>query len=367
MLTCPNCTTPLNTMRQREGLFYLCPTCNGRAVTLPQIRRVAGDRFATNLLRQINTNPNFGERSCPFCGQRMRQFNSQQPPLELDACKTCGAVWFDPQELESVPEGAVESPDEVRWRAAEVIARERLEQMKEKGVSDSEPDEEWKTIPAFFGFPVEAETESLASRPWLTWSLALIIALVSIRAFFDLEAAVASFGFVPAEAWRLGGLTLLTSFFLHGGVLHLIGNLYFLLIFGDNVEDYVGRWRYVLLIFAAALAGDIVHLIVQSNSTVPCIGASGGISGVIAFYALKFPQARLGFLFGYYWRYQWVQIPAWGALVLWLLLQFVGALMELGGFSNVAATAHLGGAGVGLLAWQVWRKIELGKTEPASR
>jgi membrane associated rhomboid family serine protease len=358
MPTCPNCATPLNTIRQREGLFYRCPTCEGRAITMPQIRRVAGDRFVTSLLRQINANSFFGNRPCPFCGQRMRQFNSADPPLELDACKPCGAVWFDPQEFETVPEGAVESPNELNQRAAEAFARYRIEQMKERGVTDSEPDADWKAIPAFFGFPVEAGAEALSCRPWLTWGLSVIIAIVSISAFFNLKSVVETYGFVPAEPWRLGGLTWITSFFLHGGILHLVGNLYFLLIFGDNVEDFLGRTRYALLILAATLAGDIVHWLVAFNSTTPSIGASGGISGIIVFYALKLPQARLGFLFRYYWRFQWVQMPAWVALVLWLLMQTFGVFMQLSGFSNVAATAHLGGAAVGFALWMTWKKRE---------
>lgn len=361
MPTCPNCAIPLDTIRQREGLFYLCPGCNGRAVTMPQIRRVAGDRFATSLLREINGNQHFGTRCCPFCNRRMRLFKSPTPALELDACKTCGAVWFDPQEFETIPEGAVESPNELRMRGAEALATHRLEELKkEQGMTDTEPDAEWKTIPALFGFPVESETEALRCRPWLTWSLATIIALISVWAFFHLEAVLGKFGFIPSEVLRYGGLTIFTSFFLHGGIFHLVGNLYFLLIFGDNVESCLGRWRYAMLLLAATVAGDLVHFIASPHSTIPSIGASGGISGVIVFYALKFPRARLGFLFRYfYWHYQWIQIPAWVALVLWLLMQFVGAVMELNGFSNVAATAHLGGAATGVLLWLVWRRVEI--------
>jgi membrane associated rhomboid family serine protease len=172
-----------------------------------------------------------------------------------------------------------------------------------------------------------------------------------------LRTAVGEFGFVPAEALRLGGLTWLTSFFLHGGILHLIGNLYFLLIFGDNVEDHLGRWRYLLLILAATLTGDLVHVLAAPQSTVPSIGASGGISGVIVFYALQFPKARLAFLFRYFLYFRWLQIPAWAALVLWMLLQFFTAALQLSGLSNTAATAHLGGAAAGFLLWLKWRKL----------
>jgi membrane associated rhomboid family serine protease len=289
----------------------------------------------------------------------MLRFHSQNPPLELDACKTCGAVWFDPQEFETVPEGAIASTHEVRLRGAEALGTYRLEQLKEKGVTDSAPDETWKWIPALFGFPVEAEVNPVTRLPWVTWSLAVVILAISVGAFFDLDNVVERFGFIPAAAWRYGGLTSLTSFFLHGGILHLVGNLYFFLIFGDNVEDYLGRWRYVLLILASTLTGDLTYALAQPHSTLPAIGASGGISGIIVFYALEFPQARLGFLFGYFLYFRWIQMPAWGALVLWVLMQFIGAAMQLGGFSNVAATAHLGGAAAGFALWYWWRKIKL--------
>src|SRR5207249_4486791 len=116
-----------------------------------------------------------------------------------------------------------------------------------------------------------------------------------------------------------------TSFFLHGGWVHLLGNLYFLLIFGDNVEDYLGRWRYLLLILLAMIVGDALHVLMDPRSAVPVIGASGGIAGIITFYALKFPRVRLGFLF----RFWWFHMPAYFALIMWVLLQFVGAWLQL--------------------------------------
>ena len=161
MPVCPNCAAELNTVRQREGLFFECPTCHGRAVTIPQIRRVAGDRFATSLLRQINANQNFGGRACAFCTRPMRLFHSEEPPLELDACKACGVVWFDPQEFETVPEGFLESSEAARLRGVEADAKWRLERLQERDNTDAGPDEAWKTIPALFGFPVESETPGL--------------------------------------------------------------------------------------------------------------------------------------------------------------------------------------------------------------
>ncbi len=357
MPNCPNCGTSLNTMRQRDGLFYLCPGCQGRAVTFPQIRRVTGDRFVTGLIREINRNATRADKSCPFCQRQMRLFSSAAPPLELDACKTCNVVWFDSQEFEAVPEGAVASTHELQLQGIETLARHRLENLREQQHSHEPPAESWKWIPAIFGFPVETETNALRRWPLFTWALALLIVLVSIWGFGD-ETRIDEFGFVPADRWRWGGLTLLSSFFLHGGIFHLVGNLYFLLVFGDNVEDFLGRVRYGLLILTATLTGDIIHLLSDPSSTTPCIGASGGISGIIVFYALQFPKARLGFMFRYFLYFRWFQIPAWGALGLWLLMQAVGLFMQLNGFSNVAATAHLGGAAIGFACWLWWRHQE---------
>ncbi len=335
-------------------------------MTLPQIRRVAGDRFATSLLRQINGNQHFGQQRCPFCNQQMRVFQSSAPVMELDACKSCGLVWFDPAEYEAVPEGAVTSDAHVLdVRGREALATYRLEQVaRASGAGDESPDAEWKKIPAIFGLPVESETTPLNDWPLATWGMALAIAAVSIIALFDLQTAIGQFGLIPAESWRKGGFTFVSSFFLHGGVWHLAGNLYFFLIFSDNVEDYLGRWRWALLLLGATFVGDAAHLMADPNSNVPCVGASGGISGIMAFYALKFPQARLSFMVCrfHYWHsgqlWQWLHLPAWGAFAIWMLMQFFIAFMQLSGFGSVSGLAHLGGVIAGVLFWIVWRRLE---------
>jgi membrane associated rhomboid family serine protease len=161
---------------------------------------------------------------------------------------------------------------------------------------------------------------------------------------------------VPAEPFRMGGLTFATSLLLHAGLLHLFGNLYFLFVFGDNVEDTLGPLRFAILLVIASLAGDVAHILADPQSEVPLVGASGGISGVIAFYALRFPHARLGFLFRIGFHYfRWVNLPAWSAFLLWCGLQVYGAYEQILGFSIVSALAHLSGAGVGVAWWAVSR------------
>jgi membrane associated rhomboid family serine protease len=289
----------------------------------------------------------------------MKQFQFTEPLLVLDACRRCEVVWFDSGKYEALPEGVVETTDELLLRGREAEATYKLEKLNEQirrqeGSSGAPPDEEWKWVPAILGLPVKMEGAGLSRWPWVTWSVAAAITIVSIVAFFDLEAAIQHFGLIPQQVWRYGGITSLTSFFLHGGAWHLIGNLYFFLLFGVNVEDYLGRWRFGLLLLLATVAGDALHVLADPHSTVPCIGASGGISGVLVFYTLKFPQARLGFLF----RWYWIHLPAWSAFGIWVVLQLWGAYQQISGFSDVSALAHLGGTGAGVVLWLFWRELK---------
>jgi membrane associated rhomboid family serine protease len=155
-------------------------------------------------------------------------------------------------------------------------------------------------------------------------------------------------GVVPAEIWRHGGLTLVTSFFLHGGLLHLLGNMYFLAIFGDNVEDLLGWRRYLLLLLVASLAGDLFQAHASMAPRIPSIGASGGIAGVIVYYGLTFPQGRLRVLkFAHL-----IDVSVWAALALWVGLQLLGTIGA-SAETAVAYAAHVGGAFAGLIFWAV--------------
>jgi len=117
----------------------------------------------------------------------------------------------------------------------------RREQARGSEFDSAPPDEWWKSIAAFFGMPVEFDAPAQERHPVVTWFLAAVIISASVHAFFDLQEAVQLFGLIPAHALRLHGLTFVTSFFLDAGVIHLVGNMYFLLVFGDDVENFWAR------------------------------------------------------------------------------------------------------------------------------
>jgi membrane associated rhomboid family serine protease/Zn-finger nucleic acid-binding protein len=366
MLKCPTCRNRLLRVKGAAVFSYVCPRCRGRAVSLSVVGRAAGQACVRQLWVQKDRAAVVSGKKCPVCDHWMREVpvTIAKKELRLDVCRPCRFVWFDPREFEALPAAPPkpaepELPLEAREKVA--VAQIRFLEERAKGAEIAEefgeeaPEEPWKWIPAMFGLPVEEETSPLRSWPWVTWGLAALLVLVYAVTAHNLDQAVRQFGLIPRQTFRGGEYTLFTNFFIHGGLWHLVANVYFLVVFGDHVEDFLGRWRYVALLVAACLTGDLLHILAEPRGDIPAVGASGGISGVIVFYGLQFPHARLGILIRYWYVLRWLYLPAWAALIAWFAIQLLGAWLQVAGASAVSALAHLGGAATGLVVWIVWR------------
>lgn len=165
-------------------------------------------------------------------------------------------------------------------------------------------------------------------------------ALIPRRLFYP-DAATA--GTIPVAA------TIFTSMFLHGGFLHIAGNMLYLWIFGNNIEDAMGRIRFIVFYLLSGLCAAYAHAFMNSASLTPMIGASGAISGVLGAYLLLYPRARVVTLvmFGFYIRT--VEVPAMVVLGMWFVLQFVSALVSSDAGGGVAWYAHVAGFVAGML------------------
>jgi membrane associated rhomboid family serine protease len=149
------------------------------------------------------------------------------------------------------------------------------------------------------------------------------------------------------------GATLLTSMFLHGGWMHLLGNMWYLAIFGDNVEDRFGRGPYLAFYLASGLAGGLLHYGFSRMSPVPTVGASGAIAGVLGAYLVAFPRARVLTLVPFFFFFQLLALPAAVVLGLWFLFQFFSGALSLAWSATgggVAWWGHIGGFGFGVIA-----------------
>jgi membrane associated rhomboid family serine protease len=144
-------------------------------------------------------------------------------------------------------------------------------------------------------------------------------------------------------------LPFLSSMFLHGGFLHILMNMWFLYIFGDNIEDRLGHIRYFVFYLLCGVAAGLVHLFTNWNSNIPTIGASGAISGVMGAYLLLYPRSRILTLIPIFFFFQFVEIPAFIFLGFWLFIQLFSASLTPRNVGGVAFWAHIGGFVAGLI------------------
>jgi membrane associated rhomboid family serine protease len=215
-------------------------------------------------------------------------------------------------------------------------------------------------------FPIRDEIPSRRA-PVVTWALIAVNVAVFAYQFLLPEASLASFvyrfGLVPARItdpeWALavgfpspGYGSFLSSMFLHGGLLHLSSNMWTLWIFGDNVEDRMGRAKFLLFYIACGFAAGWIHWLFNASSTIPTVGASGAIAGVMGGYLLLYPHARVLTLIPVFFYPLFVRVPAIVYLGVWIVSQLYSGAMSLGqgdDAGGIAWWAHVGGFGAGVL------------------
>lgn len=198
------------------------------------------------------------------------------------------------------------------------------------------------------------------TTPFITWLLIAVNILMfmwELSLGANIERALRAVAFVPARFWQHPNLVAdfirtMVSMFLHGGWLHLGGNMLYLWVFGDNVEDRLGHFRYALFYVLCGIAATLAHAFATPASTLPAIGASGAIAGVLGAYLVLFPGAQVTTLIPIFVFITVRQIPAIFVLGVWFVLQFfsgaasIGATADVGG---VAYFAHIGGFVAGMI------------------
>jgi len=201
-------------------------------------------------------------------------------------------------------------------------------------------------------------------RPFVTWTLmAACVGVFIYQALSEYrdpkagDALIRAYGMIPQHIVSGRHLwTLFTSMFMHGGFFHLIGNMLYLWIFGDNIEDAFGHFWYFGVYLLAGVAGSLLQITILSHSTIPTIGASGAISGIMGAYFVLFPRARVLTLIPIFFFIRLVYLPAPLLLGFWILLQILyGCSSAPGMGGGVAYFAHIGGFVAGVILGLVVR------------
>jgi len=185
-------------------------------------------------------------------------------------------------------------------------------------------------------FPLKDENPR-SKFPFVNFLFIGINVAVFVFSLTSFEYFINNYGFTPA---KFSILTLFTSMFLHGGIAHIFGNMWFLHIFGDNVEDKFGHFKYVIFYILSGIAASLLHLLLNIGSNVPAVGASGAISGVLGAYVVMFPNVKVHVIGRFYHG----MVSAKFMLGIWFLFQLVSGTFSLfGAQSGIAFFAHIGG------------------------
>ncbi len=194
------------------------------------------------------------------------------------------------------------------------------------------------------------DTSPTKSTPVATYGLIAANIIIFVYSMLlpdpELKEFIQTYSIIPRQIGQgMALFSIFTSMFLHGSLGHLISNMLFLNIFGDNLEDHLGHIKYLLFYFVSGLGGALLQLAFSLNSTIPNLGASGAIAGLMGAYLVLFPYHKIETLFIWGFFVQVIKVPAALMLIYWILAQFLGGLGQLAiaGGGGIAYLAHVGG------------------------
>lgn len=211
--------------------------------------------------------------------------------------------------------------------------------------------------------PIGDDNSSRRTVPYVTYGLIAANILFFVLELFSGNAFIEQWAFIPVRFLEnpiAASLTLFTSMFMHAGWAHLLGNMVYLWIFGDNVEDRFGHVKFLIFYIICGLAATFAQLIFNTTSSIPNLGASGAIAGVLGAYIVLFPKGKINVMQGQ----RAIQVPALLVIGLWFVLQFfsgIGSLSTTADTGGVAYMAHIGGFLAGILLTFLFRGSDRSK------
>jgi membrane associated rhomboid family serine protease len=344
---CPKCGKGMHPLRLEGVDLDVCPACDGMWFDAGELSAAAGLSFSTEPTGEALRSARRTWHRCPLCAVRL--YERELAPgsgIMIDQCTQCQGLFLDRGEF-----------TQARNYFASIGAAPRARRPEREGSRDEapatlNPDSSLLTMFQYLtGLPMELYTPQTLFPPVVCALIAANVVVLVAAYLMGLDSAIDQLGLVPARAFEPGSVhRFVTSMFMHGGVFHLLGNMYFLYIAGDNVEDRLGPWRFAAFYMMCGLAAGLAQVAGEPASAVPVVGASGAISGVLGAYVVLFPRNR--FLVRWLARGLWgwyrpieFEMPAYGYFGFWIALQVVYGLL---GVPGVAWWGHIGGFGCGV-------------------
>ncbi len=331
---CPRCTFPLVVHLMGGQTVDVCPRCKGTFLEHVDAEQIIGRGL--NALQPASGGGARSSLACPLGHGRLIAYRVLD--VEVDVCPTCRGLWLDQWEGVRLKRALASAP---------VVSTDAPPGQERRGAG-------WYLFQLFSGLPVEV-WNPVAQRAHLV-SLFIAANVVAFAAEVVLggDLVVQAFGMVPSriaeQPWSM-----LTHMFLHAGVVHLLGNLWFLHVFGDNIEDTLGRQRFVALYFVTGVAAALAQYASAPGSTLPLVGASGAIAGLMGAYLVLFPRVKVWVV----WFFVRFKLGVTWYLALWVGFQALLAWVSLQqgmGNGGVAFFAHVGGFAAGVVGGLLLRR-----------
>ena len=301
------------------------------------------------------------ERACPRCEFPLEKYNyGYDSGIILDRRHACEGVWVDGHEVQRLAQYVKGHPKLDRLAAAVAAHTRETEDFRQDITAAPAA-----ALYAWLGLAIPvADDTPKKTIPFVTYTFLFTNVLVMVwlyHAVDDWYEIFYNYGMAPANVVAgHGRVGMITSMFLHGGLGHLVGNMLFLWVFGDNVEDRLGHLLFLFFYLATGIVASLFFLLFHPSGTMPAIGASGAISGVLGAYLVFFPRARLSLL-TIFTPYPPVTIAAVWYVLAWFVFQLAYVFVELHGSVGVAFSAHLGGFIAGVVFAMLHKSIILEK------
>jgi membrane associated rhomboid family serine protease/Zn-finger nucleic acid-binding protein len=367
---CPNCDLKLKPTRNQYGVLFTCKNCESHLVSVSLAKKTDIKIQLLDIMREFNSLSYAEGRRCPSCRKGMREVavQTEYDSMNIDICKSCQAIWFDPQEYQASTKSEMqfsttEGSALIKEKALALlelqadVQRSLYVTPRQINIKNETHLGPFQRIFSFLGFPIESNVKN----PSLQLSVLFVaVVFLLIQIFIPLQVRIESYAFQPMSPFSDLGLRWITSFFMHASWIHLLGNMYFFTIFADNVEEEIGSGRLLVLLMVSHWLGCVGQMLFSSSS-LPLVGASGGIFGVIAFYSLQFPKHQLilnPFGLALSALGHRLYVPAWFALIIFIFIEFIGLVMQIAKATSVSHFGHIFGGVGGVIYWLFVKKLK---------
>ena len=379
-MNCPKCNNELEIFARSGKEIYVCPFCLSGLIpdesSIKILKHFCTEEIMSQLILNLldgslfdNTKTMLSAEenlACPKCKSYMQHYDfNKKIRFYVNKCINCGSIWLNPMQMPLLSVAFIENnPDDLNFKKTITNLYEVLAKRKAKKARSFD-----EIIAPFAVITGLAPTIPLGdnvltkTKPIATRSLIIVCAVVFILQIVFRE-ILTSFGLYADRVAQGEGYRLITYAFLHGGIFHLLGNIFFLRMFGRTIEDELGWKKYLFLFTLGAVVSGIFVMATITKKDIPCIGASGAISAIIGAYLILFPKARLRFNVIHPLTFQKLattEVSSLYYILSWIIMNvFFGMLQSGSKTVGIAYWGHIGGFIAGVIFIEVYKNLKRG-------